>query len=264
MFMCSGQLFSHGASGSSLQTPARQRLARMWSSNSWRKWRRAVSTGVRRGLAKAAQRRVADHAAKFVELLQILLAALALRDARERAQRLVETDAAGRAPAAGFGAGEFDEVAGDVDHAVVFVHHHHAARAHDRAELAQRFVIDGRVQHAVRDAATGRTTGLHRFDVVAVHAAAADIVDELAERRAERHFHQAGIGDFADQREDLGAGCLCRCRCSVNHAGPLADDGRDVEPGFDVVDVGRVAPESVLRRDRADADANGRSALPAN
>ena len=45
MFMCSGQEFSHGESARSSHTPARQRFARMWSSNSWRKWRMVVSTG---------------------------------------------------------------------------------------------------------------------------------------------------------------------------------------------------------------------------
>ena len=45
MFMCSGQEFSQGESARSSHTPARQRLARMWSSNSWRKWRSVVSTG---------------------------------------------------------------------------------------------------------------------------------------------------------------------------------------------------------------------------
>ena len=46
MFMCSGQLFSQGESARFSHTPARQRLARMWSSNSCRKWRMVVSTGL--------------------------------------------------------------------------------------------------------------------------------------------------------------------------------------------------------------------------
>ncbi len=46
MFMCSGQEFSHGESARSSHTPARQRLARMWSSNSCRKCRSVVSTGL--------------------------------------------------------------------------------------------------------------------------------------------------------------------------------------------------------------------------
>ena len=46
MFMCSGQEFSQGESARSSHTPARQRFATMWSSNSCRKWRRLVSTGL--------------------------------------------------------------------------------------------------------------------------------------------------------------------------------------------------------------------------
>ena len=46
MFMCSGQLFSQGESASSSHTPARHRWARMWSSNSWRKCRMVVSSGL--------------------------------------------------------------------------------------------------------------------------------------------------------------------------------------------------------------------------
>ena len=45
MFMWSGHEFSHGDSARSSQTPARQRFATMWSSNSWRKWRSVVRTG---------------------------------------------------------------------------------------------------------------------------------------------------------------------------------------------------------------------------
>ena len=71
MFMCSGQLFSQGESARSSQTPARQRLARMWSSNSWRKWRMVVSSGLGARLAQAAERGVADHAAHFVQAVEI-------------------------------------------------------------------------------------------------------------------------------------------------------------------------------------------------
>ena len=117
--------------------------------------------------------------------------------------------------------GEFDEVAGDVDHAVVVVHHHHAARAHDRAELPQRFDNPPACRTSLRNASAGGSAGLHRLDVVAVHAAPADVVDELAERGAQRHFHQAGVLDFADQREHLGARAAS-LPISVNHAGPLA------------------------------------------
>ena len=93
------------------------------------------------------------------------------RAARERvqdAQRLVEAHAAGNALAAGFRVGELDEVAGHVHHAVVFVHHHHAARAHDGAELRERLVVHRRIEHLLRDAAARGAAGLHGLDVLAV------------------------------------------------------------------------------------------------
>ena len=206
MFMCSGQLFSHGDRARSWQTPALaapgvdvvlELVVEMAQRGEQR---------IRRRLPQPAERGLADHPPEFVEVGQILLAPLALGDAGEDAQRLVQPDPAGRAFAAGFRAGELDEVAGDVDHAIVFVHHHHAARAHDGAELAERFVVDRGFEQVGRDAAARRAAGLHRLDRMAVQAAAADGMDEIAERRAERHFHQAGVPDLADEGEDLGAG----------------------------------------------------------
>ena len=220
--------------------------------------------GVGRGLAETAERGVADHPAQFVEFVQVLLTAFAFGDAREGAQRLVQSDPAGHAFAAGFGAGELDEVAGDVDHAVVFVHHHHAARTHDRAELPQRFEIDRGIEHLVRNAAAGRSAGLHRLDVMAERsAAAADVVDEVAERRAERHFDQAGVHHLADQGEDLGSGTGLAADLGEPRRA-FGNDRRDVEPGLDVVDVGRMAPQALLGRDKEDAAASVPAVLPAN
>ena len=88
-------------------------------------------------------------------------------DGVEDAQGLVEADAAGDAFAAGLGVRELDEVAGHIDHAVVFVHDHHAAGAHDGADLREAFVIDRGVEHLHGNAAAGGSAGLHGF-----HAAA--------------------------------------------------------------------------------------------
>ncbi len=77
----------------------------------------------------------------------------------------------------------------------------------------------------------------------------ADVVDEALERRAEGHFNEAGVLDFADQREDLGAGALGAA--GLGKPGrAAADDGRDVAPGFNVVDVGGLAPQALLRGER--------------
>ena len=56
-----------------------------------------------------------------------------------------------------------------------------------------------------RDAAAGRAAGLHRLDRLPSGDAAADLVDDLAQRDAHRHFDQPGVRDLAGQREDLGA-----------------------------------------------------------
>ena len=119
-----------------------------------------------RGLAQSAQRAIANVAAEFVEEVEVLRRARAFGDAVQNAQRFVQSNAAGNALAAGFGVGEFDEVTRHVHHAVVFIHHHHAAGTHDGAQLRQAFVIHRRIEHLLRDAAARGPAGLHGFDLV--------------------------------------------------------------------------------------------------
>ncbi len=203
--------------------------------------------GVRGGLTESAERRVADHPTQFVQFGQVLFPALPFGDARERAQRLVQAHPARRTFAAGFGPGELDEIARDVDHAVVVVHHHHAARTHDRADFAERFIINGRVKHVAGDATARRAAGLHRLDGVADIAAASGVINEFAEGGAKRHLHQAGVPHFSDQGENLGPGARIAARLG-EPCRPLGDDGSDVEPSFDVVDGGRMAPQALFGR----------------
>ena len=125
--------------------------------------------GIGRRLAEPAERTLADHAAQLVEQVQVLarfrcpwVMAFRMRSA------LFEPHAAGHALAAGLGVGELDEVAGHIDHAVVFVHHHHAAGAHDGADLRQAFVVDRRIEHLHGNAAARRPAGLHGLDAAAV------------------------------------------------------------------------------------------------
>ena len=202
--------------------------------------------GIGRGLAERAERAVADHAAQLVEKIEVLRGAAAGGDGVEDAQGLVEADAAGDAFAARLGVRELDEVAGHVDHAVVFVHDDHAAGAHDGADLGEAFVVDGGVEHLHGNAAAGGSAGLHGFHAAAGRGAFADVVDEALERRAQRHFDQAGVLHLAHQREDFGAGALGAAGFG-KPGGAARDDGRDVVPGFDVVDVGGPSPQAFLR-----------------
>ena len=77
--------------------------------------------------------------------------------------------------------------------------------------------------------------------------AAADDFDDLAQLDAHGHFNQAGVGDFAGEREDLGALAALRAHVGKPLAA-VADDGRDVGVGFNVVDERGLAPQSADRR----------------
>ena len=90
---------------------------------------------------------------------------------------LRRADAAGHALAARLAHAEFHEVRGHVHHAGRLVHDDHAARAHDRADLAERLVVDGHVEELRGDAAAGGAAGLHGLERSAVGDAAADVED---------------------------------------------------------------------------------------
>ena len=72
-------------------------------------------------------------------------------------------------------------------------------------------IIQRQVQVLLGQAAAGRPADLHRLEPVlpdlsrVVGDAAADVEDDLAQRGAERHFDQAGVGHVAGQGEGLGA-----------------------------------------------------------
>ena len=51
--------------------------------------------------------------------------------------------------------------------------------------------------------------------------AAADLLDDLAQLDAHRHFNQAGVGDLAGERKDLGALAALRAHVVANHLPPL-------------------------------------------
>ncbi len=117
---------------------------------------------------------------------------------------------------------ELHEELGDVDHAGGLVHHHQAAGAHDRAEVLERLVIGGDVQVRLGDAAAGGAADLHGLVRLAVGNAAADVEDDLAQRGAHGHFHQARAAHHAGEGEDLGALARPRCPSAAYHSAPCS------------------------------------------
>ena len=76
MFMCIGQLFSHGASGQFLADTGTAALGADVVLELVAEMPQRGEHRVRRRLAETAERGIADHPAQFVEFRQILLAAL--------------------------------------------------------------------------------------------------------------------------------------------------------------------------------------------
>jgi len=100
---------------------------------------------VGRGLAQPAEAGGLDHPGEMLQLLQIVAFALAGAEPLQDVQHAAGADAAGGALAAGLVLRELQEIAGDIDHAVVFVQHDQTAAAHDRANPGQRVIVDRRV-----------------------------------------------------------------------------------------------------------------------
>ena len=160
---------------------------------------------VGRGLAQAAQGRGLDVLRQVFQPLDIAVLALAFANAVEDFQHAARADAAGGALAAAFIHGEIQEEAGDVHHTVVLVHDDHAAGAHHGAGRDQVVIVHGGVEHVRGQAAARGAAGLHGLERLAAGNAAADFVNDLAQRGAHRHFHKAGVVDFAAQGEHLRA-----------------------------------------------------------
>jgi len=200
------------------------------------------------GLAQAAQRRVLDGHGQALQAVEVGRHALALGDLVEEFVEALGTDAAGGALAAGLVHGEVEEELGHGHHAGGLVHDDHAAGAHHGLAGDEALVVDGHIEVLVGQGAAGRTAGLDGLEFLAVGAAAADVEDDFAKRRAHGHFDEAHVGDLAGQGEDLGA----LGGGGADGGEPvraLEDDGRDVGERLDVVDDGGLFPIAGLGRE---------------
>src|ERR1035437_1287964 len=203
---------------------------------------------IRRGLAEAAEAGVLDHVAKFFQFREVARSSFAVRNFVEEVVHLHRARAAGDALAAGFIHAEFHEEARDLHHVRAVVHHDHAARTHDRAELAERFVIHRRVEMLRWNAAARWPARLHGFDLAAVRRATAHFFNDDAQRRAHWNFDQAGVFNFAGERENFCAFAFLRADAREPFRA-VAINRRHVREGLDVVDERRAAEQTALRRE---------------
>src|SRR5689334_11446252 len=97
---------------------------------------------IRSGLAQSAEGAFANVVAKLVEEIEMSRRTPTGGDLVQNTQALIKSDTTGNAFSAGFRMRELYEIASHVDHAVVFIHHHHPARSHDGSQCSERFVVN--------------------------------------------------------------------------------------------------------------------------
>ena len=107
----------------------------------------------------------------------------------------------------------------------------------------------GRVDLVRREHRDRRAARDHRFQLAAARDASADVVDELAQRRAERELVVPGPLDVPGDGVDDGAGRSLGAELRVPGAA-LLDDDRDRGQGLDVVDQRRRGVQPRDRRER--------------
>ena len=114
-------------------------------------------------------------------------------------------DAAGRALAAGFNGAEFHGEAGLLGHVDGVVKHHDAAVADHGAIGGEGFIVHRQVKLRGWNIGAERAAHLHGAQWLAREGAAAEIIDQLAERDAKRLLHQSALLDIACELEGQGA-----------------------------------------------------------
>ena len=215
-------------------------------------WLHAFEHGThrhRRRITQGADGAALDVVRHRVEQRQVVGAALAVFDAVNDAPQPARAFAAGSALAAGLVLVEVGQAQQALDHVARVVHHDHGARAQHGAGLGDGVVVHRAFHDDVgRQHGRGRSAGDHGLELAA-RAHAARQLQQLAERRAQRHFVVAGQVDVAADREDLGAAIVGLAALQVRSTA-VADDPGNGRKGFGVVDGGGLAVQAEAGRER--------------
>ena len=199
---------------------------------------------VRRGLTQGAEGVRLDRVGQLLELVQVLHGSLAFGDAGEDLKHALGSDAARCALSAGLVADELHVELGHVDHTVVLVHDDGSAGTHHGSLGNEVVEVDRLVEVLGSQTSARRSACLDGLELLAAGDSSADVVDQLPEGCSHRDLDQSDVVDLAAECEDLGSlGLLGSDRCEC--LGTVAHDVRDTCQGLDVVDDGRLAPQSL-------------------
>jgi hypothetical protein len=131
-------------------------------------------------LAQAAERAGLDRLGDLLKGRQVLDPALAMDNAAQDLMKLLCAFTAERAFPARLVHREAQEEPGNIHHARLIVHHHHAAGTHDGPGLGHAFVGDGQIVERSGQAASGWSSRLDCLHAPAPGPSASDLFDELA------------------------------------------------------------------------------------
>ena len=146
---------------------------------------------VGRETAQRAERAELHGVAEVFDHGEVFGDALAADDLVDGLDASRRSDPAWRALAAGFDCAEFHRKARLPRHVDAVVEHHDAAMADQPVTRRKGFIVERRIEQCAGEVGAERTADLHRANRTSGEGAAADIVDQFAERDTESGFEQA-------------------------------------------------------------------------
>ena len=157
--------------------------------------------------------------------------------------------AARRALAARLVLVELGDADAELHHADAVVDADDPGRAHRRAGSRERVEVVADVDLVALEDHGRRAAGDHRLQLPAVGHAAAELLDDRAQRHAVLDLVVAAVGDMAGDRDDARACRVLDAELRVLRAAQL-EDRRDRRHRLDVVDDGRRGVEALDGRER--------------
>ena len=199
--------------------------------------------------AKGAKRSELHGVAEIFEHDQIGRRVLACHDLVDQLYAPRRADAAGRALAAGLDGAELHGETGLLGHVDGVVEHHDAAMADQPVGCGKRLVVERRVEQLAWEIGAERTADLHGAHRAACARAAADLIDQRAERDAERRLVEPAMLDIAGKLDRHGAARLAHAEIAIMRAA-FAHDDRHGGQRQHVVDDGRLAEQADMGGER--------------
>src|SRR3954452_16944504 len=151
--------------------------------------------GVGREAAERAERAEFHSVAEVFDECEVFAHALAVDDLLDRLDAAGRADPARRALAAGFDGAEFHGETRLLAHVDAIVEHDDCAMADQAIARGEGLVVERGVEQRTREVGAEGTADWHRADWPSRERAVADVVDEFAERHAERCLEQPAVAD---------------------------------------------------------------------